>query len=211
MIETTHLWLFAAMVLGVVLLPGLDMAYIMASSLVGGRRAGMYATAGVIAGGAGHVLMGVLGIMAVLKLVPTAFNLMLLSGALYIAWIGCSLLHSQGALGASPSVQTRNGAGTFGRGMLTCLLNPKAYLFMLAVFPQFLKPSYGPLWLQALVMWAIIATCQAGVYGSMALAGDRARRWLESRPKANMLTARGIGALLLAAAILTACHGWRMA
>lgn len=211
MTATAHLWLFFVMVFGVVLLPGLDMAYVMASSLVGGRRSGLLATAGVVAGGACHVLMGALGIMAVLKLVPAAFNFVLLAGALYIAWIGWSLLRSRATLGALPATTRRSGAATFRQGMATCLLNPKAYLFMLAVFPQFLKPEYGALWLQALVLWAIIAACQAGVYGGMALAGDRVRAWLESRPAANLLVARGVGAMLLAAAAFTAWEGWRLA
>ena len=44
------------------------------------------------------------------------------------------------------------GLGLFRQGALTSLMNPKAYLFMLAVFPQFLRPESGPLWRQALVM-----------------------------------------------------------
>lgn len=209
MTETAHLWLFFAMVLGVVVLPGLDMAYVMASSLVGGQRSGLLATAGVVAGGICHVLMGALGIMAVLKLAPVASNLMLVAGALYIAWIGWSLLRHRAAL-ALPLMAARSGAATFGQGMATCLLNPKAYLFMLAVFPQFLKPDYGPLWLQAVVLWSIIAACQTGVYGGMALAGDRVRIWLESRPAAHLPVARGVGAMLLTAAAFTAWEGWRL-
>lgn len=211
MIETAHLWLFFLMVLGVVLLPGLDMAYVMASSLVGGKRSGLLATAGVIAGGACHVLLGALGVMAVLKLMPAAFNLMLVAGALYIAWIGWSLLRSRAAFGASPSTRVRSGTATFGQGMATCLLNPKAYLFMLAIFPQFLKPDYGPLWIQALVLWMIIAVCQAAVYGGMALAGDRVKAWLASKPAADLLLARVVGSMLLAVAVFTAWEGWRLA
>ena len=210
MIETAHLWLFFLMVLGVVLLPGLDMAYVMASSLVGGQRSGLLATAGVIAGGACHVLLGALGVLVVLKLVPAAFNLMLVAGALYIAWIGWSLLRSRVAFGASPSTRVRSGAATFGKGMATCLLNPKAYLFMLAVFPQFLKPEYGPLWLQALALWVIIATCQAAVYGGMALAGDRVKAWLGSKPATDLLLARLVGLMLIAAAAFTAWEGWHL-
>jgi threonine/homoserine/homoserine lactone efflux protein len=95
--------------------------------------------------------------------------------------------------------------------MLTSLLNPKAYLFMLAIFPQFLRPEYGELWLQAIVLWLIIAATQALVYGGMALAGDRMRDWMEQRPAANLLLARIVGALLLAMALLTAIEGWRLA
>lgn len=208
--QTAHLWLFAAMVFGVVLLPGLDMAYVMASALVGGRRSGLAATAGIIAGGVCHVAMGALGIMAVLRLVPAAFNVVLLAGAVYIAWIGWSLLRSRAAFSQAPAQCARTQAATFRQGMLTSLLNPKAYLFMLAIFPQFLKPEYGVLWLQALVLWAIIACIQAGIYGGMALAGDRVRAWLQSRPAANAWLARAVGGLLLATALFTAWEGWRV-
>jgi threonine/homoserine/homoserine lactone efflux protein len=81
---------------------------------------------------------------------------------------------------------------------------------MLAIFPQFLKPQYGVLWLQAVVMWLIIATTQAAVYGGMALAGDRVRDALDARPAAGVLLARAVGALLLATAFYTAYEGWRL-
>jgi threonine/homoserine/homoserine lactone efflux protein len=210
MTDTTHLWLFFALVFGVVLLPGLDMAYVVASALVGGRRAGIAATAGIIAGGVVHVTMGALGIMAVLRLFPAAFNAVLLAGALYIAWIGITLLRSRAVLGELPAQRLRTQAGTFRQGMVTSLLNPKAYLFMLAIFPQFLKPQYGVLWLQAVVLWLIIATTQAVVYGGMALAGDRVRGALATRPATGALLARLVGAILLATAFYTALAGWRM-
>jgi threonine/homoserine/homoserine lactone efflux protein len=207
--ETTHLWLFFVMVFGVILLPGLDMAFVLASSLVGGRRAGFAATAGIIAGGVCHVAMGALGIVAILQLVPAAFNAVLLAGAAYIAWIGFSLLKSRAAFAEPSRERPRSSAATFRQGMVTSLLNPKAYLFMLAIFPQFLKPEYGDIGTQAVVLWLIIATTQVAVYGAMALAGDRVRVWFAERPEANVWLARTVGVLLLATAAYTALGGWR--
>ncbi len=69
--------------------------------------------------------------------------------------------------------------------MLTCLLNPKAYVFMLAIFPQFLRPERGQLWLQAAVPGLVVAVTQAAVYGAVAL-----------------------GAVLVGAALLTVLQGW---
>jgi threonine/homoserine/homoserine lactone efflux protein len=187
------------------------MAYVLASALVGGRRAGLAATGGIVAGGIVHVTMGALGIMAVLRLFPTAFNVVLLAGALYIGWIGLTLLRSRTALGDLPAQRRRSQVATFRQGMVTSLLNPKAYLFMLAIFPQFLKPQYGVLWLQAVVLWLIIATTQVAIYGGMALGGDRVRAWLATRPAANVALARSVGVILLATACYTAYEGWRLA
>lgn len=202
--------MFFVLVFGIVLLPGLDMAFVMASALVGGRSAGLAATGGIVAGGVCHVTMGALGIVAVLRLVPAAFNAVLLGGAAYIAWIGVALLKSRAAFGEPSRQQARSRAATFRQGLVTSLLNPKAYLFTLAVFPQFLKPEYGAIAAQAVVLWLIIATTQIAIYGGMALAGDCARAWFAERPSANARLARGVGALLLATAAYTAFEGWRL-
>ena len=209
MTHYAHLWLFAMLVLGVVVLPGLDMAYIMGSAMTGGRRTGFAALAGVIVGGICHVVMTSLGIGVLLRVVPGAFNALLLAGAIYIAWIGWSLLRSGAGFGAiAPSAPRPLGA-TFRQGLLTCLLNPKAYLFMLAIFPQFLRPQYGPLWIQAIVLWLIIAINQLCVYGGLALTADGVRRWLSRKPAAAPMAARVVGVLLIGAAMFTGFEGWR--
>lgn len=206
-----QLWLFFLLVFGVILLPGLDMAFVLASALVGGRRAGLAATAGIVTGGVCHVLMTGLGVMALLQLMPTLFNAMLLAGSVYIAWIGWSLLRSNAAFGDVPGQARRSQAATFRQGLLTSLLNPKAYLFMLAIFPQFLAPAAGRMWQQVIVLWLIIAATQAAIYGSLALTGDGVRQWLSSRPSANALLARAVGFVLIATAAYTASKGWRLA
>lgn len=219
MIPATQLWLFALLVLGVVALPGLDMACVLGNTLWGGRRRGFAALAGVVAGGVVHVVMAALGISVVLELFPALFNAMLLAGALYIAWIGVSLLRvapprgEAGDAGDSPSpapaCTAASPAAAFRQGLVTCLLNPKAYLFMLAVFPQFLRPAPGTLWLQVAVLWLVIAANQAAVYGGLALLAGQVRGWMERRPAAGTLGARAVGALLLGVAVLTGVEGWQ--
>jgi threonine/homoserine/homoserine lactone efflux protein len=209
MSHVADLSLFAVLVFGIVVLPGLDMAFVMGSSLAAGRRHGLAAVAGIAAGGVCHVVMTTLGISVLLKVIPAAFNALLLAGALYIAWIGISLLRADSAFG----VQAEGGAmpawTTFRRGALTSLMNPKAYLFMLAVFPQFLHAEYGPLWSQALALWVIIAVTQVTVYGAVALVAAQARGWLVRRPAAGLVAARVVGMVLVGAALLTGFEGWR--
>jgi threonine/homoserine/homoserine lactone efflux protein len=204
-----HLWLFFLMVLGIIILPGMDMAFVMASSLTGGRKAGLFAVAGIVAGGICHVVAGALGLGILLQLVPGMVNVMLVAGSLYIAWIGWSLMRSTSVFGALPDIEPPSPWRTFRQAALTCLLNPKAYLFMLAIFPQFLRLEYGSLWIQAVALGFIIALTQTSVYGSLALAAASARRWLADRPAASVMMARTVGAVLITCAGFTAWQGWR--
>ncbi|MFL6671974.1 MAG: LysE family translocator [Massilia sp.] len=205
MSQAANLWLYFVVVFGIVALPGLDMAFVMGSALLGGRRSGLAAVGGIVAGGACHLLMGVLGVAAVLALWPPLFKLMLAAGAGYVGWTGLVLLR-----GASRFAQpVAGGAGAlaparaFRRAMLTSLVNPKAYLFMLAIFPQFLRPAASPLWIQAVELGAITALTQALVYGGIAFAASRAAGWLAGHPAAAVASARAMGLVLLALALLT--------
>jgi len=204
--QTTNLLLFSVLVFGIVVLPGLDMAFVLASSLSGGRKSGLYATAGIVAGGVVHVTIGALGIAVALKTFPQLFNLLLLAGAAYLCWIGLSLMRS--GISFTSLQPTHVARRAFRRGMLTNLLNPKAYLFMLAVFPQFVRPDGGPVWLQALPMGVIIALIQVAVYGFLAMLAARSSEWLLNNPAWNARIGQAIGATLFAIALGSAIQGW---
>jgi threonine/homoserine/homoserine lactone efflux protein len=207
--DAALLWLFFSLVFGIIIVPGMDMTFVLANALAGGRRLGLYATAGVVAGGVAHVVVGALGVGALLRLFPALFNALLLAGAAYIAWIGFSLLRSGASLGAIPAARSRSGVAALRQGMLTCLLNPKAYLFMFAVFPQFLRPEAGEIWLQAAILGTIIAVTQFGVYGGLAVAAGGGRGVLAGHPRAEAAIGRAVGALLIVVAALTLLEGWR--
>jgi len=205
---TENIWLFFVLLVGIIIVPGMDMLFVLTNSLTGGRRAGLSATAGITAGGAVHTLFGAVGVGVLLKLAPSLFTVMLFVGAAYMAWIGVTLVRSSiviGTVGAAPS---RSLWIAFRQGALTCLLNPKAYLFVLSVYPQFLRPGYGSLWAQALVMGALTAATQLGVYGGLALAAGRSRDLLVANPRATMIVGRAAGILFILIAALTAWHGW---
>ncbi len=92
-------------------------------------------------------------------------------------------------------------------GLLTCLLNPKAYLFVVAVFPQFLRPEYGPVWQQALVMGTLTFIMQFAVYGGLGMAAAGSRRFLTQSPAVTIRIGRSAGVVFIAAAVLTLANG----
>lgn len=195
-----HLWLFALFVSGIIVVPGMDMAFVLSSALADGRRAGLAAVGGIVAGGMVHVTMGALGVGLVLQVFPAAFNAVLVAGALYVAWMGWGLWRRPATLAGVQEQAPRPLHQTFARAAATCLLNPKAYVFMVAVFPQFIHPGRGAIALQALVLGVIIALTQAVVYGAVALGATGLRTALAHSAGRQVVLARAVALLLMGTA-----------
>ena len=198
-----NLWLFFVLLFGIIAVPGMDMLFVLANALTGGSNRGLAATAGIMLGGAVHTLNGAIGVGLLMHFVPMLFTPLLIAGAAYMAYIGISLMRSSITVGDDGPTGSRSAGQAFRQGMVTCLINPKAYLFMMAIYPQFLKPAYGPIWMQGLVMGAMVAVTQFTVYGALALTADRSRQWLVSSPAVTIFIGRAAGFMLIAAALLT--------
>jgi len=179
------------------------MLFVLASALTGGKRTGLSAASGMSAGGMVHSLYGALGVGMLAAWMPSLFLPLLVAGAAYMVWIGVGLMRSAITVNGDDAQASASVRKAFWRAVLTCLSNPKAYLFMMAIYPQFLKPDYGPIWMQGLVMGAMVAITQFTVYGALALTADKSRAWLVSSPAATIFIGRAAGFMLIAAALVT--------
>lgn len=128
-------------------------------------------------------------------------------GAAYMIWIGFSLIRSSIVIDGDEVNASTSAWRGFRRGIITCLSNPKAYLFMMAVYPQFLKPTYGPIWIQGIIMGLMTAGTQLAVYGTLALTAGKSRDLLVSSPRATILVGRIAGLLLVLLALFTLWEG----
>jgi threonine/homoserine/homoserine lactone efflux protein len=189
------LWIYTVLLFGIVVVPGMDMLFAVTNALTGGRRAGMAAVGGLMLGGAFHAVIA-------------AFTWLLLVASAYMAWIGFTLMRSSIVIDAVPDAERRRLWVIFSQGTITCLLNPKAYLFTLSVYPQFLRPIYGPLWAQALVMGTLGVLMQLLIYGGMALAASQVRSFLLDSPAVTIWIGRIAGLLFVAVALVSAWHAW---
>ncbi|HEV7434388.1 MAG TPA: LysE family translocator [Pseudorhizobium sp.] len=204
-----NLWLFFTLLFGIIIVPGMDMIFVLANSLSRGRASGLAATAGIMAGGAVHSLYGAIGVGLLAHLVPMLFTPLLIAGSLYMAWIGVTLMRSTIVIEGVGPAGTRSHWQAFRRGAITCLINPKAYLFMLAIYPQFLRPEFGPLAPQAVVMGAMTAATQLTVYGGLALAAAFVRQAIVGNDRVTIWIGRGAGFLLVAVSLVTFWEGVR--
>jgi threonine/homoserine/homoserine lactone efflux protein len=198
-----NLWIFSVLLFGIIIVPGMDMFFVIANALTGGRARGLSATAGVMLGGVFHTVFAAVCVGVLTTLPSLVFTAILLSGAAYMAWIGWTLLRSSitvSSLGQNGSSSMQQ---AFGQGFVTCVLNPKAYMFTLAVYPQFMLPKFGSMLGQAMVLGLITIVTQGLVYGGLALAAAKSRDFLTGYPGVTTWIGRGAGAVFLAVAAWT--------
>lgn len=205
-----NLWLFFILLLGIIIVPGMDMLFVLANSLTGGSNRGLAATGGIMLGGAVHSLNGAIGIGLLMHFVPILFNPLLIAGGAYMAFIGYTLMRSSITVGGEGPAGSRSAWKAFRQGAVTCLINPKAYLFIFAVYPQFLKPDYGPMWIQAVIMGAMTIATQFAVYGGLAITAGRSRDLLVANPRATAFAGRAAGLLLVAVSVFTVWEGLKI-
>lgn len=120
--------------------PGPDMSLFLAKTVAGGRRAGLAAMLGAMAGCCVHTLLAALGLSALLAASATAFTALKIVGALYLLWLAVDAVRHGSALnldgGATGPVSVRR---TFLVGVGVNLTNPKIVLFFVTFLPQFVE------------------------------------------------------------------------
>ena len=199
MTVASALWSFALLAGVLTIIPGPDSALILRSALVQSKKHA-YATALGIAGGT--FVWGAaaaVGAAALLAASELAFTILKVVGALYLAYLGISMIvksfrkHALVA-DARPPVGTLRGA--FGRGALTNLLNPKVGVFYIALIPQFIPPGISPVGM-GLLLAAVHVVESLVWFTGLILAAHFARKWL-SRPSVSAWIDRVTGGILVA-------------
>ena len=163
-----------------IIMPGPNSMFCLSVAAQHGARKAYRAVFGVLLGDSVLILLTVLGAGTVLKLYPALFHAMKLAGGLYLAYIGFGLL--RGALRkwfAPPPVlaaglpPTPPAGHIFERALLLSLTNPKAILFLLSFFVQFVDPAYTqpPRTLQLLAQ--VMPTLSISYHNQHVLAGHR--------------------------------------
>ncbi|WP_202879654.1 leucine efflux protein LeuE [Serinicoccus kebangsaanensis] len=132
----------------IVLLPGPNSMFVLSEAARRGIGRGWSAAVGVFVGDS--VLMGLtfLGAASLLQGNPIVFSVVKYLGAAYLAWIGLRLVragigavrHAGPEPAEEPVAPPRRG-GSFLTALVLSLLNPKAILFFVAFFVQFLRPD----------------------------------------------------------------------
>ena len=122
--------------------PGPDFVIAIRYALLYSRKMGVLAALGFAVGVAIHVAYVLLGLAALIASSVMLFTIIKFIGAAYLFYIGVRALLSQGAKDKKLAPANHNSISAkkaFMTGFLTNLLNPKATMFFLAVFSQFIN------------------------------------------------------------------------
>lgn len=168
------LMLFSIACLALTATPGPDMLLIASRSVSQGRSAGFASLAGIQAGTYIHALAMALGLSQLFLIVPLAYDIVRYVGAAYLLYLAIEVFRSSGQPASSaPDAQRYAVTDMFWQGMLTNLLNPKMVLFVLALFPQFVRPEAGSIAVQILVLATVLNLIGLLVNGIVILMASR--------------------------------------
>jgi threonine/homoserine/homoserine lactone efflux protein len=145
---------FAAAFVLLLFLPGPGNLALISSASKGGLAGGLASVMGLLLGDQILLWLTVAGVAAVLKSYPGFFVTLQWVGAAYLMWLGGRMLMAKP--GEGPSLQITPGH-YFRETLLITLLNPKAIMFYLAFFPQFIDPVHHQGWVTFAVMAVTIA------------------------------------------------------
>ncbi len=198
-----HDWLlFAGAALLISLTPGPNMIYLISRSICQGRRAGVISLLGVIAGFLVHMFTAALGLTALFMAVPLAYELLKWAGALYLLYLAWQAVKP----GARSPFEARDlpqdsPRKLFVMGFLTNLLNPKIAVFYLAIFPQFVSPEHGSVFVQSLLLGLTQIVLSFSVNLGIALSAAQLAAWFLHHPRWLVLQRYVMGGVLAAMAV----------
>jgi threonine/homoserine/homoserine lactone efflux protein len=161
----------------ITLMPGPSMILVIINSIEGGFKQGMLSVAGVVI--ADVILLGVVlsGVGAIVGSSALLFNVIKLSGSLYLIYLG---------VGLGKNLSTEDGlppcASTtpFSSAVNMTLLNPKIIIFLIAFFPQFID-LHKPLKEQMLLLCSLFLAVVCSILTLYSLAALKLRTLFQTK------------------------------
>ncbi|OGB81527.1 MAG: leucine efflux protein LeuE, partial [Burkholderiales bacterium RIFOXYC12_FULL_60_6] len=211
----TDLWTYVIGAFCIILLPGPNSLYVLSVATARGVRAGFQGAYGVFVGDTILLLCTALGAAGVLRTYPAMFMVVKYVGAAYLAWVGFNLLRAAlGGLRVQSDVQASvsgasspvassvatNGAHLqrpFRRALVISLLNPKAILFLLSFFVQFIDTSYAHPEVPFLILSSILMTFSALYLSVLIVTGAKLAQGFAQRKKLSAGLSSLVGGLFL--------------
>src|SRR6266481_2632211 len=159
--------LFLLTALGLLLIPGPSVLYILTHSVAQGKRAGLASVLGIELASLIHAIAAALGLSALLLTSALAFSIVKYLGAAYLIYLGIRTLLAREERQQTAVPAPKSFSQLLTQGFLVNLLNPKTALFFYAFLPQFVNPARGGVGEQILLfgaLFVLLASCTDSLY-----------------------------------------------
>jgi homoserine/homoserine lactone efflux protein len=210
-LKETHMtiqsWLiYIALVVAATSTPGPAVLFIMTNSTLYGWRKSTFAALGNIVGLLCLGIMSVAGLGTILKASELVFNMIKYAGASYLIYLGLKLILQKNmkfaALANQWVAKNISAQQIFFQALAVALSNPKAIIFLTALFPQFINTQKAllPQFSMLIGTLMIFSFSFLMVY---ALLAHRAAGWL-TRPNRVKTVNRASGSIFISFGVLLA-------
>jgi len=199
----TDLWTFVIGTVLIVLLPGPNSLFVLATAGARGVAEGYRAALGIFIGDALLMLLSTLGVASLLRTEPMLFMALKYAGGAYLCWLGLSMLLAawnrwcNPPSAEAPLKKHKLSGRPTRKALLLSLSNPKAILFFVSFFIQFVDPAYAHPGLSFVVLGVIVQVI-SGIYLSILIfTGARLAYWFRQRQRLATGALTGVGALFV--------------
>ena len=183
--------LFAAFVaasVALMILPGPNVALIVANSIAYGRKYGLLTVAGTTLGMIPQLLLVVVGMSAALTLLASIVEWVRWLGVAYLVYLAVRAFRMPEVDLTHVAADARSARTVVMRGVLVSVTNPKTLLFYAAFFPQFVTPDRS-IGIQLAILASTFLALAVALDSCWAVAAGRLRHALAMRAKLrNSLT-----------------------
>jgi len=180
------------------LVPGPAFIVVLMTALRRGFKPGAYATAGIVIGDGLYFSLTAVGLGSLLATSFWTFTIIKWLGVAYLVYLGFrSLFFPSNSLLAADG-RAASGRSSFMTALTVQLANPKLLLFLAALVPQFLDPTY-PIAPQLAVLGGTFMLSDTIIYLLLSMLAARARPLLAG-PRATRIVNRVSGVAMLGAA-----------
>lgn len=212
MVPLNDLLLFAGAALLMVLTPGPNMIYLISRSICQGRKAGVISLFGVIAGFLVHMFAAAIGLTALFLAIPLAYEVLKWAGAVYLLYLAWQAVKpgARSPFEARP-IPEDPPSRLFLMGFLTNVLNPKIAVFYLSIFPQFVSPEHGSIFMQSIVLGLTQISVSFTINLSIALSAAGLANWFVRNPRWHAAQRYLMGFVLASLAVRLAAEQRRSA
>lgn len=200
----TDIWTYVIGAFGIILLPGPNSLFILSVATARGVKAGYQGAFGVFLGDVVLLALTALGATGLLHTYPALFIFVKYAGAAYLTWVGLNLVWAairKWRLTDTPeemdSIVPAHLRHPFKRALLISVLNPKAILFLLSFFVQFIDPSYPNPAIPFLILSAIVMTFSALYLSVLIFMGATLAQGFRSRKNLSASLSSAVGALFV--------------